>query len=76
MAASSPKILSLEHSENTCSWRGTCGSLSSVSLTTYDAGELTVHGPDSEAESDESTYDVDPISKGTVIATNGKQILY
>lgn len=47
MAASSPRIRSLEHSENTCSWRGTWGSLLSVSLTMSDAGELTVPSPDS-----------------------------
>lgn len=50
MAASRPRILSLEHSENTCSWRGTWGSRSSVSLTTSDSGDWTAPGPDSEAE--------------------------
>lgn len=49
IAARSPRILSLEHSENTCSRRGTWGSLSSVSLMS-EVGELTVPGTDSEAE--------------------------
>lgn len=49
MAARSPSILSLEHSENTCSWRDAWGSLSSVSLTTSDNGELKVPGPVSDA---------------------------
>lgn len=55
MAARSPRILSLEHSENTCSWRGTWGSLSSGSLKMFDVGELTVPGPDSEAENGNKT---------------------
>lgn len=50
MAARSPRILSLEHSENTCSWRGICVSLSSISLATSEAGEFSAPGPDSEAE--------------------------
>lgn len=52
MAANNPRILSLEQSANTCSWRGTWGSLSAVSLTTSDAGDMAVPGPDSEADKD------------------------
>lgn len=50
MAASRPRILSLEHSEKTCSCRGTWGSRSCVSLAVSEAGEVTAPGAESEAE--------------------------
>lgn len=49
MAARSPSILSLEHSEKTCSWREAWGSFPSASLRS-DNTELNVPGPPSEAD--------------------------
>lgn len=42
MAASSPRILSREHSANTCSWMGTLADFSSASLETSGFSDTSV----------------------------------